>query len=169
MCVPQVPRIRPGSCGQLGQAGGSGKLRLAPERLDPERVGGRPNHAFHLHHLQRVKSIYRWWGSGAMRAGYVLPPGDRPRMCERYGMRVPLVEGLGGRGSAGREAPARRGPERVPGRPNHTFHLHHLQRVKSIYRWRGSARHASRGRPSHPVTGQECAGRQVGLECVSRW
>ena len=98
----------------------------------------------------------------------------RPRLRGRSSRLVTGRERAGrsrptGRSGKLRPVPERRGPERVPGRRNHTFQLHHPQRVKSIYRWRGSAGHASRGRPSRPVPGQECAGGQVGLECVSRW
>ena len=102
--------------------------------------------------------------------GPSLPPGASPRISRAggsawyacpagRGSRGPRLRGRAG-GQAGRSgklrhAPARRGPEKVPGHPNHTFHLHHPQRVKSIYRWRGSAGHASRGRPSLPVPGEE--------------
>ena len=64
-----------------------------------------------------------------------LPPGHRPitgGRACRLGMRYP----------------------RVP--------LHHPPRVKSIYGWRGSVSHASTGRTSLPVPGQECAGRWAG-------
>ena len=70
MRVPRVPRVCPGSCGQLGLAGGSDKLLLAPERRGPERVWGRLNHAFHLHHLHLYIS---GGGLGSMRAAAVPP------------------------------------------------------------------------------------------------
>ena len=127
-------------------------------------------------------------GSTAVPPTWLQAPGDRPRaggggagrqvglVCVSRGApclpRVSLAKVLcpiwSGRQVGGTLAGASAvRPGKTSRASGHTFHLHHLQRVKSIYMQQGSVGHASRGHPSRPMKGQECVGGQVGLVCLS--
>ena len=95
------------------------RLRLASRR---PRLRGRSS--------RLVTGQERAGGWSGGRAGHVC----MSRVCPSFAQRLAAnLAGQTGRSGKLRLVPERRGPERVPGHPNHTFYLHHLQRVKSIY------------------------------------
>ena len=115
--------------------------------------------------------IYAARISGPCEQGPSLPPDERPRMCGRagwLGMPVPYSPRVSpamfprptwpGRQVGKHQLTLVRQHQKSSEASGRTFQLHHLQRVKSKYMWRGLACHASWGCPSRPVTGQEFRG-----------